>query len=125
MADRRLTADDLLSGLNSIRLPSDAPGGLLADSAAAIGLGLLIAICLSALLPFVTKRVSKKPSPTLNDRIEQARNLPPDDRIVALLHLLKESNPALLADLKGRIYTRGGLPDPHLLETELQRETHD
>lgn len=125
MAERRLTTDELLSGLQGIRLPPDAPGGLVAEIAAAVGVGLLIALGVSTLLPLITRRTSRKSAPSLHDRIEDTRSLPADDRVVALLHLMKEQKPAFLKTLKNRIYAPGELPDPQMLESELKRETHD
>lgn len=119
MADRKLTADDLLAGLADIRLPAEAAGGLAAELFAALGLGLLLALAISAVLPLITKRKTVSSRRSVRERIKAARALPDSERTIALLHLLKEKRPEIAERMNKTIYAPGGLPEPSVLEAEL------
>ncbi|MCP4070881.1 MAG: hypothetical protein GY742_03965 [Hyphomicrobiales bacterium] len=121
MNKQGITEVDFLAGLHDIRLPSEAAGGLASEILAALGIGLLLAVCIGLLAPLVTKRKSKIPLPGLPDRIEALKLLPDEGRAIALLHLLKENNPEAAAGFCRNIYSPGGIPQISILENELMK----
>ncbi|SMX44923.1 hypothetical protein [Actibacterium lipolyticum] len=121
MAERAFTLEDLVAGLQDIRLPTDAAGGQVAEFAAAMGLGLFLAFMVALLLPLIMKRSTQTRPETLAERIDALRTLPPEQRALALLHLLKERAPDAVARMGSGLYAPGGLPDPTALEAELLR----
>lgn len=117
MADRALTEEAVLAGLQDIRLPPDAAGGLAAELLAAIGFGLIVAAVLGLFIPLITR--SRRPEWT---RTAGARaQLTEDARQLELLRLLKRKRPETFAALAARIYAPNGLPDIETLETEVGR----
>ncbi len=115
MAERALTEEAMLAGLHDIRLPSDAPGGLLADALAAGGLGLLLAMAVAGLVVFLTQLRPEETAETDSN----ARKSEPDGedaRRLWLLRHLKETHPERFADLAPDLYRRGGLPEIETLE---------
>lgn len=122
MSDRALTAEAVLAGLQDIRLPAEAPGGLLAELLAALGLGLLLAFLLGAALRLfsVAWQTGQKP-PSLDQKLRAAAALPEDQRRLALMHLLKAKRPEIFAELAQELYREGGLPESNVLEAELIR----
>ncbi|MGB5558701.1 MAG: hypothetical protein WBN04_11910 [Paracoccaceae bacterium] len=114
-----ITVEDLIAGLQDIRLPSHAPGGMWAEILAAAGLGLLLACCVALVLPLITRRKSLPHAPTLSQRVAALSGLPEADRAVGLLHLLKQHDPEAAAQFGRKIYARGGLPDAATLEAAL------
>lgn len=121
MAERALTAQAVKDGLQDIRLPPDAPGGMAAELLVAVALGLLLAVLLGQALRLVTVvRPAARP-PRLGQRIAALAPLPDEDRRLALLHLLKETDPAALARLSAALYRPGGLPPAAEIEAELSR----
>lgn len=119
MAERALTEEAMLEGLNDIRLPGDAPGGLAADLVAAAGLGILLALAAAALLSFVTKRrparvpMTERHEPETGAGDEAARRR-------ALLRRLKRENPGRYSEFARDLYRPGGLPDTAALRTILE-----
>lgn len=124
MADRALTPEAVLTGLQDIRLPAEAAGGLVAEVLAVVGLGLGLALLLGLAVRIVSRpRVSRTRVPSLASRLAALSDLPEAERSVALLHLLKEVRPARYQALSEGIYRIGGVPDASALEAELRR--HD
>ncbi len=121
MADRALTQKEMLGALQDIRLPEAAPGGLIAECFAAIGIGLLAALALSFIVQLFTQaRQADKTPLTVGDRIKALEGRTEEDRILALLHLAKAHKPALAAALMGDLYRRGAtLPAAEELEAAL------
>lgn len=109
-----MTEADLMAGLHDIRLPVMALRMQIADLAAAIGLGLLLAILLARLAAGLTKRPARAPSVT--DRLDDLSDLPGPDRQIALVKLLAETAPDQAARLVPDAYASGGLPAPEALE---------
>lgn len=106
-----MTHEEMLAALRDIRLPATAEGGLLAECLVAIGIGLLIAYALHMLIrPFIGSRKSDVPPETIGDRITRLRSAPPQDRAVALLHLVRQHNQDAYHHLKGDLYRRNGTP---------------
>lgn len=123
MADRALTEEAVLAGLQDIRLPVDAPGGILAELLVVIGLGLLLALVLGMALRTLSRPRARTPgSATLADRMARLSDLPDTERRLALLHLLKEVRPDAFKRLAAGLYRADGLPDAAMLEKAL---THD
>ncbi len=127
MAERAITAAELVAGLHDIRLPPEAPGGFIAELAAAAAIGLLIALAAGFLLsliaaPSLQKRPPRARPDTLARQIQVLRALPDDDRTIALLRLLKSCNPKAAATLEARLYRPGGLPSIASLESALTKE---
>lgn len=119
MADRAMTREAVLAGLQDIRLPADAPGGLAAEVLAAIGIGLVIAALAGLLLRAVTSiRIQHSP-PSRADKVAALNGLADDARVLELLHLLKSERPERYAVLADAIYRPGGTPAPSKLEAEL------
>lgn len=110
---------DPLIGLHGLRLPPDAPYQALADLAAALGIGLLLAVLLSPLLSRLTLRRPR--SPTLEDQIAALAQLPDDRRIPALLHLLQTRAPEAARRYGDGIYRAGGLPAAEEVEAALRK----
>ncbi len=116
MADGQITEAAMLRGLQDIRLPGEAAGGVLAEGLAALGLGLLLALALSVILRPLMDRKPKAHVETLDDRIEAALALPEGDRQLALLRLLAQHDAVDPA-----IYALDGLPDTDALLARLQQ----
>lgn len=119
MADRALTEEALLRGLYDIRLPADTPGGLTAELLAAIGVALIAAVLIGLLLRGITLPSTKTTEPGLQDRLSALAGLPPEDRQIALLHLLKSQRPEAYKQITARLYAPGGTPDLATLEAEV------
>lgn len=123
MADALITAEDLVAGLHDIRLPSHAAGGVVADVAAAAGLGLIAALFIALLVPLVSVRLASARSEVLKDQIAALEGLSPEERGVALLRMIAARNPGSSV-LSGDLYTRDGLPSVEALEAELTGGGH-
>ncbi|MEO3416453.1 hypothetical protein AAFO92_17520 [Roseovarius sp. CAU 1744] len=120
MTDRALTEEAVLAGLQDIRLPVDAPGGLLADFLLVIGLGLCLALCLGTVLRlFTSARQRARRPPTLAQQVDASKALPEEQRRIMLLHLLKTARPEAFATLSDRLYHPGGMPESTVLEAAL------
>lgn len=112
---------EMLAGLQDIRLPELAPGGLFAEIAVVTGIGLLIACGLSVLIPLISQSVARSAAPSLSDQIALVRHLSDTDRSVALLHLMQSHDPTAAAALRERLYARDGFPEPDELEEYLNQ----
>ncbi len=115
MAERALTEEAMLAGLNDIRLPSSSPGGLAADLLAAAGLGIAAALLLAALLRLVTR--ARMARPARADPGERELDEGTEDACRrAALRRLKRDDPARYANLAADLYRKGGLPPLEALE---------
>ncbi|MCY0096495.1 hypothetical protein [Hoeflea ulvae] len=120
MADDAVSAETMLVGLQDIRLPAEAPGGLAAELIAVIGLGLVLALAVSVLLKLVTRPPPKPAAElALADRIAALAALPEEDRALALLSLIRATAPDALPGLRASLYRRGGFPEAARLEAVL------
>ncbi len=95
MAESALSEEAMLTGLRDIRLPADAPGGLLAEALAALALGLLLAVMLGCLLRLVTQL---RPRPQTAKVLDDLDTLPEEDQRLALLKRLKAGAPRTLCE---------------------------
>ncbi|MEP3330951.1 hypothetical protein [Sedimentitalea sp.] len=123
MADRALTREAMLNGLHDIRLPADAPGGLIAELLAVVGCALIAAMLLGLIMRGVTLPRRQQKEANLQDRLAALAVLPDSERHLALLHLLKSERPDKFETLSGQLYAPGGVPDISTLEAEVAR--HD
>ncbi len=109
----------MLAGLHDIRLPAEAPGGLLAEIAVVLALGIALAVAVAWVLG---RLAQPHPQPAaaadLPARIAGLRTLPEEARAMGLLRLLP---PGEAAALRARLYQPGGHPDAAALEAALLR----
>ncbi|MDU9005774.1 hypothetical protein [Sedimentitalea todarodis] len=119
MADRALTREAMLNGLHDIRLPAEAPGGLIAELLAVIGVALIIAVLVGLIMRSVTLPGKKPAKQSPQDRLAALAKLPDSDRQIALLHLLKSERPDAFRKLSPQLYAPGGAPDIRVLEAEV------
>ena len=126
-AARALSEAAMLAGLQDIRLPAEAAGGLLAELLAAGGVGLAAAALLGGLALAITRRQARAPgTPDLAARAAALRHVPPGARVTGLLHLLKLTRPDRFAALAGDPYRRGAVPaDPHTADRLEAALLHD
>ncbi len=115
MTERALTEDAMLASLHDIRLPSDAPGGLLAEALAAGGLGLLLASGVAALVVLLTRLNTAALAKTDTNSGESGA-VGDDARRRRLLRQLKDAQPERFAKLAQDLYRKGGLPEIDALE---------
>lgn len=120
MTDRALSEAAMQTGLQDIRLPVSAPGGLIAEIAAGIGGGALLALVILLFLRLVTARREREAAQPLTRQIAATKGLPADARRIALLRLLKTHSPEVHARLQDRLYAENGL-DTREIETEVAR----
>ncbi|QHQ36514.1 hypothetical protein [Algicella marina] len=120
MSERGLTRDDMIAAMQDIRLPAEAPGGLIADLAVAIGLGLLVALLFSAVLPLVTRRQQPPRPPTAEESMGRLDGLPEDMRVIGLLHILRSHDPARAREFTEELYRKGPLPDAERLVASIR-----
>ncbi|WP_299846699.1 hypothetical protein [uncultured Roseovarius sp.] len=122
MADRALTEEAVLAGLQDIRLPTDAPGGLFAELLAVIGMALLLALFLGLIARTLSRpRLKKTRQIPVHDQLAQLKKLPDSERKLALLHLLKDTRPEVFKPLAVGLYRPDGLPDADTLEKALMQ----
>jgi hypothetical protein len=115
MAERALTEDAMLASLHDIRLPSDAPGGLLAEGLAAGGLGLLLALGVAGLVVLLT-RLNPAAIVKTDTNSGESGAVGDDARRRRLLRQLKDAQPKRFAALAPDLYRKGGLPEIDALE---------
>lgn len=120
MADRAISQEALLQGLRDIHLPPEIAGGGIAQMLAALAMGLGFALIIGGVLRAFSTRPKRVRPVTLDDRVIAARELPSDAQQVALLHLLKDVSPERYQALSRRIYQKGGIPTPDVIEQELR-----
>lgn len=113
-----MSEEAMLASLRDIHLPADAPGGLAAETAAALGLALLAALTAAAFLRLLSARGARAPA----DEARETRAAPEEARRIALLHQLRAQNPERYAALREGLYRPGGGPDIAALEAELSRD---
>ncbi|ETX14238.1 hypothetical protein OCH239_03985 [Roseivivax halodurans JCM 10272] len=114
MAERALSEEAVVAGLQDIRLPEDAPGGVIAEMLAGAGLGLSLALLVGlALRTFAPVRGPAAEAAPVSGETARRR---------ALLLELRERRPEVYARLRRDLYRPGGLPDVAALETELARD---
>ncbi|MBY6047200.1 hypothetical protein [Vannielia litorea] len=107
-----LTEEAVQAGLVEIRLPADAPGGLIAELAAGAGMGLGLALCIALLLRPVLRGRERPPAPaSFAQRLAAADALPEEQREIALLTLWREADPSGYGAQRSQIYARGGVPE--------------
>lgn len=115
-----MSQEDRLVGLHDIRLPSDVPFQVLADLAAGIGLGLIIAAALWPLVHWVT-RPGKKQTSKIEEEITRLKDQPEDIRVPGLLILLEKQLPGAVKERFGsRLYQPGNLPNADVLEQAIR-----
>ena len=122
MSDRSLTEAELLAAMHDIRLPADAPGGLLAELLLLLSLGILTALACRALLGVFLKgqaRVEVSP-----DGVRDQSDLSGTHASLAALTALKESHPDKARAIIADVYKGGPLPDPVTLR-QLARDMAD
>jgi hypothetical protein len=120
MNEDTISHEDLVAGLQDLRLPDVAVGGLAADIVVSAAVGLLLAFGLGFFLSVVLRRGARGEVPVrLADQIRDLRGLPEEERMVALLHLLAERDPVAAAQLRDRLYRAGAFPDVVELEERL------
>lgn len=117
MAYRALTEEAVLAGLQDIRLPPEAPGGLTAELFVAIGIGLLLATAFGLLSRLMTRARRSEWQAAAGP----LARMPVDARRLELLRRLKQMRPDTYAALAARLYAPGGLPDIAMLEAEIGR----
>jgi hypothetical protein len=123
MADGAMTHDDLIAGLQGLRLPETAVGGTVADVVVAVAFGLILALVVVTLLsPMLARNTRPDRTPDLENRLRELRDLPEEERAVRLLHLLEAQDPVSTAGLRGRIYRAGAFPESAELENRLRRD---
>jgi hypothetical protein len=106
-----------LTGLHPPRLPADFVATGWPDLLAAFGLGLLLAALACAVAAPLLKPRPRRQS--LRARLAQLASLPPEDRLLGQLALLRARGAPLPADLRARLYARTP-PDPELLDDLLR-----
>ena len=120
MADRAILAEDIIAGLHDIRLPSQAAGGTIADIAAAIGLGLLLALLVGYLTSLITIQKTAPNPPSPQDQIRAFEGLTDEDRVLQLIGLIKAYDPTAPILKDTDLYAQGGLPSIAELEAHLK-----
>ncbi len=111
----------IVTELHPPRLPAQVVATHWTDLLAAFGLGLLLAALAAALIAPLLKPRPRRES--VARRLERARALPPDDRLLAQLRLLAETGAPLPPDLRARLYTAAP-PDPAALDDLIRRRRH-
>lgn len=119
MADPLISHETMLASLHDIRLPTEAAGGLLAEIAVAIALGLLCAAALGFVMPAFAQRRRPEVEPSLDERVADLRHLPDEARAMALLHLMRDAAPETLPKDCTTLYAVDGFPTAAELETAL------
>ena len=109
------------TSLHDITLPPEAAGGWLSDVAMTVGLAALVALVLAGALRLISQRRAALRPRTMADRLADLRGLPPDDRRIALLHLLRSRAPDRYAEVARDLYRRDTSLDLDGLEAEVAR----
>ena len=112
---------EIVAELHPPRLPATAVATHGADLLAAFGLGLLLAALAAAILaPLLSPRPRRE---TAAARLDRARILPPEERLVVQLTILREKDIPLPPDLRAALYTPDR-PDPERLEALARGRRH-
>ncbi len=117
MSDRAAPDATLLASLRDIRLPPIAEGGLIADLLISAGLAALLAL---ALLWLFSTRKPRFQTETVAQLVDRIKRLPPDERRIALLHLLQTKAPERYVDVSQHLYKPDAIDLP-ALEAEVNR----
>lgn len=122
MSEGALSKEAMLAGLEDIRLPADASGGLIAELAVAVGLAAMLAAAVLFLIRLFGVVRPPAPGVGMEDKISALRDLPDADRRLKLLHLMKERAPERYAAVRDNagLYRPDGGPDLTDLEAELR-----
>ena len=120
MTDQAMSEAAMLISLRDITLPAEAAGGLGADIAATVGLAGILALFIVGMLRLFSMRRRVAASP-LRGQFLAIREMPEDARRIALLHLLRKSQPERYAAIKGALYQPEGGVDIATLEAEVAR----
>jgi hypothetical protein len=118
MSDRAISEEAMLSSLRDIRLPTEAAGGAWADLAATIGLAAMAALGVVLALRVFSLRRAAPATAGPKAALDALRDLPDEDRRVALLHLLRDHAPDRHAALRDRLYR----PAPAIALSDLEAE---
>jgi len=110
----------LLSGLHDIRLPVEAPGGVIAEIAAVVALAAFGALLTVALVRMIARRAGRGRQAPGAHPLDMLADLDADDRRVALLHLLRARDPERYASLRQTLYRRETTLDLAALEAEVR-----
>ncbi|WP_372571821.1 hypothetical protein [Ruegeria jejuensis] len=121
MTETALSETAMLASLRDIRLPAEAPGGVVAELAATAGLAGLGAVLVVGLLRLLSNRRPVVQSARPIDRLAALNDKPEVERRVALLHLLRDHAPDRYAAIRGGLYRREGSVDLKALEAEVAR----
>ena len=121
MSDGALSETALLTSLRDIRLPEDAPGGVVAEIAVAVGMAGLCAIGLVLLLRLFSRQRVPARQPSLQDHLSTLAQQSDADRRVGLLHVLRTHAPERYAELQPDLYRRDAVLTLDQLETEVAR----
>jgi hypothetical protein len=109
---------EIVANLHPPRLPAAFIVGGWADLLAAFGLGLVVAALAAALIaPLLKPRPRRQ---RVADRLAQLRSLPPEDRLLGQLDLLRATGTPLPEPMRAAIYGRTP-PDPAALEALVRR----
>ncbi|SFR12348.1 hypothetical protein [Poseidonocella sedimentorum] len=117
-----MTPEELVEALAPIRLPPEVARFGPMDALIAFALGLLLALLLRAVLPSLTAR---KASPEAQARraLAAASQLPADERLFRLAHLLRQLDPddqiPRPAGLSAQLYDPAHAPDTAPLEAAI------
>ena len=109
-----------LVGLHDVRLPPDLPFQTIADLAASVGLGLLLALALAPVLIWLTKPRGSK-AELIEAEIQALSDWPEDRRTPALLHLLEQVAPGRARqEFGGDLYAPDALPEAQEIERAIR-----
>jgi len=114
---------DPLAELRGIEPVPLGPTDLLAESLAALAVGLVLAMVIAGLIrPFASRRAS--PTEAVLEQLARTRNLPPDKRAYAqatLLHEIGDDVADLRGDLRKVLYRRHAEFDPDAFDKRIVR----
>ncbi|WP_172331069.1 hypothetical protein [Mangrovicoccus sp. HB161399] len=110
----------MLAALRDIHLPLAAPGGTVAEIAAAVAVGGAAAIAAALLLRLATRRRPRPAPETLAASLDRLAGAPEDVRRIELLRLMKARAPDRFAALCPDLYRPGPVLASELLERELR-----
>lgn len=120
MAQHAADTQSLLTGLHDIRLPLEPAGAVLTEVTAAVGLGLLLALCLAPAVRALTRPKPEAVASDLGSRMAALDGLDEESRRRALIRLVAELRPESLRAMEPGIYRPGGIPSSDALEAALR-----
>ncbi len=119
MTEKALSEAAMLASLRDIHLPAEAVGGVLAEYAVVFGIAALASVGSVAVLRFLSVKSAANFPATASDQSTERPEWSADRRRVALLHRLRDQNPARYAELRSDLYQPGGGPDLETLQNEV------